>query len=62
MYLKCRAALICKPFKTLVGERGFEPPTPCAQGGFKGSREVACFQPITFLADTGSPLKSVEPG
>src|SRR5579884_152485 len=32
MYLKCRAALICKPFKTLVGARGFEPPTPCAQG------------------------------
>jgi hypothetical protein len=30
--------------KDLVGARGFEPPTPCAQGGFRPRAKMPYFQ------------------
>ena len=32
----------------LVGAGRFERPTPCAQGGFRPSAEIPCFQVLTF--------------
>jgi len=46
---------------SLVGARGFEPPTPCAQGGWKPVGEMPYFQLITFQVAAAGLLKSVEP-
>jgi hypothetical protein len=34
--------------KGLVGAGGFEPPTPCAQGGFRLSRKCSIFKVLGF--------------
>src|SRR5262249_38951657 len=46
----------------LFGRGGrFEPPTPCAQGGFKLQEKNACIQLFRFQADAVSILRSVAP-
>jgi len=35
----------------LVGAAGFEPATPCAQGGFRQKSEMTCNQVLTFRSD-----------
>jgi hypothetical protein len=47
--------------KTLVGAGRFERPTPCAQGSFQYSAEMACFQAFLFQADGATLLQLVEP-
>jgi hypothetical protein len=36
------------PLKILVGAGRFERPTPCAQGSFRPSLKMPCFQVFTF--------------
>jgi hypothetical protein len=47
--------------KIMVGARGFEPPTPCAQGGWKEVTKAACFQVLAIKGVVAELLKVVEP-
>jgi len=47
--------------KKLVGAIGFEPTTPCAQGGFRAFFQLPYFQRLTIQWLTVSLLKFVEP-
>jgi hypothetical protein len=44
----------------MVGAGRFERPTPCAQGSFRHTLEMACFQVLGFQEDAASLLQRVE--
>jgi hypothetical protein len=51
---------IAKDVVVVVGAVGFEPTTPCAQGGFRLLAKVPYFQALIFQSDSVGLLEVVE--